>query len=164
MANIIVRKNGGTAASRVESEPGRWARDLFHWDPFREMLPTLSTFANLEPAVFAPAYEVKEMKDSYVFKADIPGVEEKDVEITLTGNRLTMTGKREAEHEEKGVNYFACERTYGAFTRSFTLPEGIDAEHIQAELKEGVLTVVVPKTPEAQPRKIGLKGLFAKKS
>ncbi len=161
MANITVRKNGGAPAARTDWEPGRWARELFGWDPFKEMMPSFSTG---DAMAFAPAFEVKETKEGYVFKADLPGVEEKNVEITRTGNRLTVSGKREASHEDKGDTWYACERSYGSFARSFTLPNGIDGDHTRAELKDGVLTVVVPKTPEAQPKKVALNPATEKKS
>jgi HSP20 family protein len=163
MSNISVKKDNGSAlpARMTEWDPFRAARDLLRWDPFREMAPFGLTN---EGAVFSPAFEVKETKDSYLFKADMPGVKEQDLDITRTGNRLTVSGKRDAEKEEKAETYYTYERTYGTFTRAFTLPEGIDGDHIHADLKDGVLTLVVPKTPEAQPKKISLKGLFEKKS
>jgi HSP20 family protein len=70
---------------------------------------------------FVPDFEVKETKEGFVFKADVPGIKEKDLEITMTGNRLTISGKREAEMEERSDTYYACERSYGSFTRAFTL-------------------------------------------
>ncbi len=155
MANITVRKqDAGAPAPRAEWEPARWMRDLVRWDPFREIMPA---WPGVEALPFSPAFEVKETGDGYVFTADLPGVADKDVEITRTGDRLTMPGKRETEHEEQGERFYTRERTFGRFTRSFTLPDGVDLEHIRAELKSGVLTVVVPKTSEARPRKIAIK-------
>jgi HSP20 family protein len=121
--------------------------------------------ADVEPAgwaragqgTFSTAFEVLERKDAYVFKADLPGFKEADVDIQLTGNRLTVSGKREAEQTDENDRYYAYERTYGSFTRTFTLPEGIDADHVRAELKDGVLTLMVPKKPEVQPKRIQLK-------
>ncbi len=107
--------------------------------------------------VFAPAFEVKETKDAYIFKADVPGIKEKDLEVTLTGNRLTLAGKREVENEEQGETYYSCERSYGSFSRSFTLPEGVDTEHVHADLAAGVLTIAITKLPEVQARKIAVK-------
>jgi HSP20 family protein len=156
MANIQVRSNGGGGrelAQRREWDPTAWARELLRWDPFREMLPSSAT----PELTFNPAFEVKETKEGYSFKADLPGLAEKDIEVTRTGNRLVIGGKREAEREEKGDTYYTFERTYGSFQRAFTLPDGIDAEHINAELKDGVLNVLVPKLPEAQPKKIEIK-------
>jgi HSP20 family protein len=76
----------------------------------------------------------------------------------MTGNRLTISGKREAEVEERTDTYYACERSYGSFTRAFTLPEGTDGgDRIRADLKEGVLTLLLPKKPELQPKRIEVK-------
>jgi HSP20 family protein len=159
MPNISVRNQnpGQTVARRQELDPIGWARDLFRWDPFREMAPSFPSYLAVEMPTFAPAFDVKETKEGYLFKADIPGVAEKDLDITRTGNRLTISGKRESEKEEKSETYYACERSYGTFTRAFTLPDGIDGEHIHADLSGGVLTLLVPKLPEAQPQKIAVK-------
>jgi HSP20 family protein len=101
---------------------------------------------------------VKETKDSYVFKADLPGVKEENLDVSLTGNRLTISGQRQEEKKEEGDRHYVYERSFGSFSRSFTLPEGIDVDHVQAELKDGVLNVVVPKKPEVQPKRILVKG------
>jgi HSP20 family protein len=158
MSNLPVRKvdNGNQGiARRTEWEPFHWMRSMLGWDPFREMVPELP---RLQGALFAPAFEVKETAEGFTFTADVPGVAEKDIEITRTGNRLTVTGKRESTREEKGDTYYVCERDYGSFTRAFTLPDGTDSEHTRADLKDGVLTVVIPKIPTAQPKKIPLQG------
>jgi HSP20 family protein len=149
MANLIRREPELPATLESRWDPFRVMRELIHWEPFGEMLPE---------ATFVPRFEVKESKESYTFKADLPGIEEKYLDITLTGNRLTLSGKREAEKKSEDERFYAYERSYGSFTRAFTLPEGADAEHAQAELKNGVLTVVIPKMPEHQPKKITLKG------
>ena len=125
-------------------------------DPFRQMAPFWPT--EDQPVRFTPDFEVKETKEGFVFKADVPGIKEKDLEITMTGNRLTISGSRAAETEEKTDTYYACERSYGNFTRAFTLPEDSDGgNHIRAELEEGVLTLRLPKKPELQPRRIEVK-------
>jgi HSP20 family protein len=156
MANLIRRTE---QAPRLPTswDPFELMREMMSWDPFRP----LTTGTSVLPA-FSPQFDVKETKDGYLFKADLPGIEEKDLDLTLTGNRLTISGKREAEEHEEGDQYFAWERSHGSFTRSFTLPEGVSADDAAAELKNGVLTVFVPKSPEKQPRKISLKGLAGK--
>jgi HSP20 family protein len=131
-------------------------RDLMRWDPFAEM-----GFGRGELA-FAPTFEVKETKDAYVFKADLPGILEEDLDVSLTGNRLTVSGKREEEKRQEEDRYYACERTYGSFSRSFTLPEGVDAEHAEADLSSGVLTITLAKKPEVKPKKIEVKKLGVK--
>lgn len=159
MTDIQVRKTTPqqTTASLAQPapwEPSRWITRMMGWDPFREMAP----FLPQERVAFDVAFEVKETKDCFLFKADVPGVKQGDLDISMTGNRLTITGKREAEKEDKGDTYFTYERSYGSFTRAFTLPDGIDANAIHADLRDGVLSIVLPKKPEAQPRKIPVGG------
>ena len=97
-----------------------------------------------------------ETKDAYIFKADVPGIPEKDIEIQMTGNVLTIAGQRKLENVQEGERFFALERGYGSFSRSFALPDGVDVEHVSAEVKDGVLTVRIPKKPEVQPRRISI--------
>lgn len=137
MADLIKRN--------VELDPFRAMREMLRWDPFREMAPM---------SAYSPSFDVTETKDSYVFKADVPGVKLEDLEITLAGNRLQVTGKRDFETEEKKDTYYTYERQFGTFTRAFTLPENIDSEHIKSELKDGVLTLVIPKYVAAPAKKI----------
>jgi HSP20 family protein len=111
-----------------------------------------------ERIAFEPAFEVKETKESFVFKADVPGIKDADLDVSLTGNRLTINGKRQAEKEDKGDTYYTYERSYGSFTRSFTLPEGVNASAMTANLNDGVLSITVPKKPEAQAKKIPISG------
>lgn len=153
MSSIEVRKNGPAPMAQAPAsswEPSRWMTRLMGFDPFREMMP----FVANERSVLDPAFEVRETKDSYIFEADVPGVVQKDLEVSLSGNRLTISGKREAETTDKGDTYYAYERSYGSFSRSFTLPEGVDAASIHADLNEGVLSVVLPKKETAEARKI----------
>ena len=151
----IVKKNGGTQQQAItEWNPMRTMRDMLRWDPFREMAPAFPAFPSLDLAGFNPSFDVTENKDSYLFKADVPGVKKEDLEITTTGNRIQISGKRDTSHEEKSDTVYTYERQYGSFCRSFTLPEGADVEHAKSELKDGVLTLVVPKLAEAQSKKI----------
>jgi len=137
-----------------------------YWDPFRIMFEMFNDQgardARQAEQHFAPSFEVFERKDGYVFRADLPGVKQEDLDITLNANRLTVSGKREAEERKEGERFYAYERSFGSFSRSFTLPEGVDAEHVAAELKNGVLTLVVPKKPEIQPKKISIKATEVK--
>jgi HSP20 family protein len=144
----IIKKNGGTLAT--EWDPFRAMREMLRWDPFREMAPVMS----FERLGWNPSFDVTENKDAYVFKADVPGVKKEDLEISMTGNRLAVSGKRDTEQETKNDTYYTYERQYGTFTRTFTLPDGADVEHARSELKEGVLTLVVPKKPAMQAKKI----------
>jgi HSP20 family protein len=159
MGNVAIQTDAGGQAPvparqlAREWDPFRVMRELLRWDPFGEA----PTFRALESAAFAPDFEVKETKEGFEFRADVPGVKEGDLDIRLTQNRLAISGKRESEKTEKGDTFYTTERSYGSFTRSFTLPEGIQSDKIHAELKEGVLTLLVPKKPEAQPKKIDVK-------
>jgi HSP20 family protein len=164
MANLIRRHNDGERAQALARErerdifdPMRLFRDFMRWDPFREMQALWGPHGSERG--LAPAFEVAEHKDRIVVKADLPGIKESDLDVKLTGNRLTITGKRESEHEDEADTYYACERSYGQFTRTFTLPpEEVDLEHITAELKDGVLTIAMPKKQTAEAKKIEIKG------
>jgi HSP20 family protein len=155
MANLIRRRaNEGLAAPATTWDPFRMMEEILGWDPFREL--GWQGERRLAPT-FAPTFEVLERKDAYVFKADLPGVKESDLDISLTENRLTLSGHREAEKKAEDETFYTYERSYGSFTRTFSLPEGVDGEHVHADLKDGVLTLVVPKKPEVQPKRIQIK-------
>ena len=144
----LIRRGTRNPAFGTALEPFALMRDFMRWAPFRD------TDLGSDLGTFAPSFDIKETGDGYVFAADLPGVRREDLDINLTGNRLTIAGKREAESRREGENYFASERTFGNFSRTFTLPEGVDASAVKAEMKDGVLTLTVPKVPEVQPRKI----------
>jgi HSP20 family protein len=107
-----------------------------------------------------PAVDIVEKDDAYEVKADLPGVDEKAVEVKLTDDSLTIKGEQQEEKEEKKKDYYVRERHFGSFERSFALPEGVDRDKIEASFKKGVLTVTLPKKPEARKaaRKIEVKG------
>jgi len=159
MANISLRRNPESrvanapffSAPTAAWEPFGFLAD-FLFDPFREMLPT----ADSSRQNFVPSFEVLDTDDSYIFRADLPGVSQSDLEISVTGNRLTLAGKRDQEHEDKNARYYHRERVYGMFTRSFTLPQGADLEHIKADLRDGVLNIIIPKKPDVAPRKVAV--------
>lgn len=146
----IVKKNGGQL---TEWDPFRAMRDLMRWDPFREMAPIFPNVPAFDRS-FNPSFDVTENADGYLFKADLPGMKKEDITITTTGNRLQISGKRDNEQETKTDTVYTYERQYGSFVRSFTLPEGADIEHAKSDLKDGVLTLAIPKQPSAQPKKI----------
>ncbi len=148
--NELIKKNGGALAI-PEWDPLRTMRELLRWDPFREMAPMMPAFDRLG---FSPTFDITENKDSYVFKADVPGVKKEDLDISIMGNRIVVSGKREVEHEQKDETMYTYERQYGSFSRTFTLPEGADYEHAKSSLEEGVLTLVIPKTAAATTKKI----------
>jgi HSP20 family protein len=133
-------------------DPFRTMRELFRWDPFTAASPWPLPAA----ASFAPDFDVKETEESFVFTADLPGVADKDLQVQLSDNRLSVAGRRESEKTEQHETFYASERNYGSFTRTFILPEGVDADKAHAQLKNGVLSIAIPKRSEAQPRKINV--------
>lgn len=158
MANEVTIQKPAAGNLPATAQPAAWdpfrsMRDLMRWDPFT----ALSAFPSQAIATFAPDFEVKETKESFVFTADMPGVAEKDLHVQLSDNRLSISGKRESEKTEQNETYYATERSYGSFTRSFVLPEGVDGDKAHAQLKNGVLSIAIPKRPEAQPRKIAIQ-------
>jgi HSP20 family protein len=141
---------------------------LIRWEPARELQSIQSEMNRLfntffEPPAggngsvmrrWSPAMDLVETQDQYVLKADLPGVSEGDVKIELDDNVLTVSGERKAAHEEAKEGYFRVERAYGSFSRSLTLPEGVDADAISASFDRGVLEVRVPKPEQRKPRKV----------
>ncbi len=141
---------------------------LTRWDPFREF-STLQgqmnrlfrdTFGeggreeSLTTSVFAPAVDVYEDEHNITLKVEVPGIDEKDIDIRVENNVLTIHGERKFEKDEKEENYRRVERQYGSFTRTFTLPNTLDAENIQADYDKGVLKIRMAKKAEAKPKQI----------
>jgi HSP20 family protein len=155
MADLPVRRGGSGGIQRGrEWDPFQRMQELMGLDPFEVMNQWLTGAGREGGLTFVPSFEVKETKDAFIFKADLPGVDEKDLEITLTGDRITVSGKRESEKREESDRFYAYERSYGSFSRAFTLPEGVNPDAVNAELKNGVLTIKLPKRPEMQPKRI----------
>jgi HSP20 family protein len=154
MANLVKRDSrdvtrGTSPEHRLD--PFRMMDALLRWDPFR------GDWGGLRQSVeFVPRFDVKETKDAYVIDADLPGVKDEELDVSLSGNLLTISGQREEEHRDEGESYYAMERSHGSFARSFTMPDGVDAESVTADLKHGVLTVRIPKKPEVQPKRIAI--------
>lgn len=132
-------------------DPFQMIRDFFV-DPFRAFQ---HPFIGQELA-WNPSFEVRETANAYVFKADLPGVKQDDIDIQLVENRLLITGKRDQETEQDEGTLHTYERMYGSFQRAFALPDHADLDKISTDLKDGVLTIVVPKkeTQAQQRRKI----------
>jgi HSP20 family protein len=128
----------------------RSLNSLVTWDPFRE-LDGFFTQASRN-SVWSPLADVTETETSFVFELDVPGVQREDVTVDLNGTALAITGELK-EHENKGVAHRRARRS-GKFAYRVTLPRTVDAEHIEAKLTDGVLTVNVPKTEAAKPRRI----------
>jgi HSP20 family protein len=114
-------------------------------------------FGRAETLGGAPAVDVVDRKNEVVLRADLPGLTEKDVELTLQNGNLTIRGERKEEKETKEENYYCSERWSGAFSRTLPLPAGVEADKMSATFKEGVLEVHLPKTKEAERKKIEIK-------
>ena len=118
--------------------------------------PSLRRMFDVEPwrfesmGITTPAIDVSEDEKAYKISAELPGLDEKDIDVTVTGDALVLKGEKRHEKEEKEKNYYLSERSYGAFQRAFALPEGIDRNKIDAQFSKGVLTITLPKTAEAQ--------------
>ena len=98
----------------------------------------------------APAVDIIEKRNVYEIIAELPGLDEKNIEVKLVNGGLTIKGEKQEEKEEKKKDYYLQERRFGSFERRFAVPEGVDADKIEASFKKGVLTVTLPKKPEAQ--------------
>ena len=145
---------------------------IVRWEPFRE-LNTLQTEMNrLFDSVFdaprggnggamrrwMPAMDLVETEDHFVLRADLPGMSEEDIKIEVEDGTLTVSGERKAEHEQRDEGYYRVERAFGSFSRSLTLPKGVDPEGVTASFDRGVLEVRVPKPEERKPRRIEIAG------
>ena len=140
---------------------------ITRWDPFRN-ISTLQEQVNRlfedsffrgrvdesSLAAWTPAVDIYEDGNQMVIKADLPDVNEKDIEVRLEDNTLSIRGERKFEKKVSEENYLRVERAYGSFSRTFSLPSTVDAEHINAEYRNGVLTVALPKREESKPRQI----------
>jgi HSP20 family protein len=143
---------------------------ITRWDPMRDWLSMTERMGRLfgETArregseegslgVWAPAVDVKETVDGLQMSVELPGMDPKDVEVSVENNRLSIKGERSFEQAKEGETYHRVERAYGAFERSFTLPSAFAGEKIEAKAKDGVLTLTIPKREEAKPKSIKVK-------
>jgi HSP20 family protein len=130
----------------------------FAMPPFRRLFGVPST-PDTSFTFNVPAVDVTEEEKTYKIAAELPGLEEKDIDVSLTGDVLTIKGEKRQEKEEKNKNWYVSERAYGSFQRAFELPQGVDRDKIAAEFAKGVLTVTLPKSAEAQKqqKKIDVK-------
>jgi len=140
---------------------------LTRWEPFREFVTLQDRMSRLfresypegreealTTSTFAPPVDVYEDEHSITLKIEVPGIDEKDIDVRLENNTLTVHGERKFEKEEKEENYRRVERQYGSFTRTFTLPNTVDAENVTANYDKGVLNVQLAKKSEAKPKQI----------
>jgi HSP20 family protein len=142
---------------------------LVRWEPAREVDSLQSEVNRVFDAFFGngagtrtrrwvPAMDLVETDDHLVLRADLPGMTQDDVEIEVKDGVLTISGERKAEHEDKSEGYYRVERTFGRFSRSLTLPKGVEAERINAGFTDGVLEVRIPKPEERKPYRVQVEG------
>jgi HSP20 family protein len=144
---------------------------LVRWEPVRELTSLqnemnrlFSTFFDSPPGNggqtalrrWIPAMDLVETDDHFVLSADLPGLDENDINIEVEDNVLTVSGERKAETEHRKEGYYRVERSFGQFSRSLTLPEGIDPDGVTASFDKGVLEVRIPKPEERKPRKVSI--------
>jgi HSP20 family protein len=141
---------------------------ITRWDPFQELnLITSrmnrlfhdtygqgSTDENLTTAAFVPPVDIYEDEHNITLKIEVPGIEQKDIDVRLENNTLTVRGERKFEKEEKEENFHRVERRYGSFFRAFTLPNTVEAESVKADYDNGVLKIMLAKKAEAKPKQI----------
>lgn len=123
-------------------------------DVWSGQLPTAEGVAN---RAWLPAVDIREKNDALLFAMELPGMTKEDIEITLENHVLTISGERKFEKETKGEEFHRLERSYGRFSRSFTLPTGVRTDKVDANFEHGVLNVVLPKEEAAKPKKISIR-------
>lgn len=142
---------------------------IVRWEPFRDLV-TIQDRINrmfgegfgrfrggdeaLDSGAWSPAVDIYETEHDIVLKAELPDIKQSDIDLRIENNTLTLKGERKFEKETNDENYHRVERSYGAFSRSFTLPATVDQEKIKAEYKDGILKVILPKKEEAKPKQI----------
>jgi len=138
---------------------------ITRWDPYRDVIALQSRMNSLfrdmngenDPvtaASFVPAVDIYEDNQKVVLKLEVPGIDEKDLDVRVENNTLTVKGERKFEAEEKEQNFHRIERRYGSFYRAFTLPSTVDTQNIGANYTAGVLKLELKKKPEAQPKQV----------
>lgn len=144
---------------------------LVKWNPFEEMvrlqdeinrifdefMGRRSKEGTLMKSEWVPAVDIQEDNEKILITADLPGMKKENISVKVENNTLTISGERKEEKEEKGKDYIRRERVCGSFVRSFTLPHTVDIDKIKAEYKDGVLSLILPKKPEARPKQIDIK-------
>jgi HSP20 family protein len=150
---------------------------IVRWEPLRELGSLQNEMNRLFNTVFdtptpgnggsamrrwVPSMDLVETEDHFVLRADLPGMSEEDIKIEYEDGTLTVAGERKAEHEDKNEGYYRVERAFGSFSRSLSLPKGIDAEAVTANFDRGVLEVRIPKPEERKPRRIEIGGAAQK--
>jgi HSP20 family protein len=151
-------------AMAIERWRPRWG--ITPWRPFRELEEWERRFDDLfgrpswrlpvEERGWMPAVDVFEKEDRFVVKAELPGMKEEDIDVSVIGDTLSIKGEKKTETEIKDENYYRCERSYGSFYRSIPIPSNVDANKIEASFEDGILEVALPKSAKVKPKKIAV--------
>jgi HSP20 family protein len=151
-------------AMAIERWRPRWG--ITPWRPFRELEEWERRFDDLferplwrlpvEERGWMPAVDVFEKEDRFVVKAELPGMTEEDIDVSVVGDTLSIKGEKKTETEIKEEDYYRCERSYGSFYRSIPIPSNVDANKIEASFEDGVLEVALPKSAKVKPKKIAV--------
>jgi len=147
----VLRTRGESDIKTLRDEMDRLFSSFF------DELP-ISAFSQKDDGGWLPSIDIQETDSEYTLRAEVPGMDVKDVEVTLTDNVLALRGEKKVEKEEKKKNYHHFECRYGAFNRTFQLPSNVDEKNVKAECAKGVLTVHIPKSLETKSKKIEVKG------
>lgn len=155
-SNLPVRDNGNKGSRPVDVFDAMRSEMDRLFERFHRGWPSIGDWPSLPRMqgmlgsdIVVPELDLKDTGNAVVVEAELPGVDEKDVTLTVNDGLLTIKGEKKKSHEEKGENHYVMERSYGSFMRSVRLPEGIDEDKVSATFEKGVLTVTAPKKPEA---------------
>ena len=146
----LVRWSPTRELMNIEDEMNRLVERFFGPSLLEEMEMTT-------PTVWSPRVDIKETKDEFIVSAEVPGMDKKNLHVSYKDGLLTIEGERKQEKEEKDVNYYRVERHYGKFCRTFQIPGEVNEKKINAEYKDGILTVHLPKTEKAKAKEIEIK-------
>jgi HSP20 family protein len=141
-------------AIRHSNVPSRmWPETTQLFDEFFNDFP-FTRWNAVQRENWMPAVDILEKDGNLILRAEVPGMNQKDIDLKLEGNVLTIKGEKKSSEEENNGSYRRMESCYGSFTRSFTLPETVDRDKIHADYKDGILTIMIPQKPEVKPREI----------
>lgn len=126
-------------------------------DLFNQFFEGWDIMPTLEGSTWWPMLDIADNENEFLVKVEVPGMKAQDINVSVQGNVLTLTGKKEESQEDRRGKYYHTERRFGEFRREFTLPSTVDSEHVEATCSDGVLTISLPKTPAAKTRKIEVR-------
>jgi HSP20 family protein len=140
-----------------EADLFRTRFDRLFQQMFQDFFNPVLTSEDVSARRWVPPVDIQETDEALIFSAELPGLKKEDVQITLENNVLTISGERNLEKEVKSENFHRLERSYGQFSRSFTLPANVQTEKAEAKFADGVLTITLPKAEESKPRKLEIR-------